>query len=265
MWPWRKRSGVEKLALPKKYFISHSYKDAGACQRLFEQLQRDSEPFVFPPITVPPEQMISDRLLDAIHACDGLIYIQGGASAESFWVALERDYALRVGKPVFAFDPLTGVLSRDLSSAMELRVFVSHAPSQWELAGRIVETMQQRFIDVWSAQFKLLPGTPDWESSIRRGIEEAIEAGGYVVALWSSSAVKSLFVAAEAHLGSRHPNRVLFAILEGEQPPVPFYAANSDVVLVYGDDERSFVQRVDDLIVRLYWLIYRNTRQNQLS
>jgi hypothetical protein len=34
---------------------------------------------------------------------------------------------------------------------------------------------------------------------------------------------------------------------------------------LYGDDERSMFQRIDDLIVRLYWLIYRNARQNQLS
>src|SRR5690242_12395462 len=102
MWPWQERPPVESLGLPKKCFISHSFKDAEPRQELLAQLPRDVEPFVFPPIVVQPDQMVSDKLLDAIRACDGLIYLQGGASAQSFWVALERDYALRVGKSVYA-------------------------------------------------------------------------------------------------------------------------------------------------------------------
>jgi len=33
---------------------------------------------IFPQIMVPPEQMVSDKLLDAIRACDGLIYLERG-------------------------------------------------------------------------------------------------------------------------------------------------------------------------------------------
>ena len=103
MWPWRKRSLFEEIGLPQKCFISHSYKDAGARERLLAQLPKGVEPFVFPPIVVFPEEMVSNKLLDAINACSGLIYLQGGASTQSFWVALERDYALRQRKPVFRY------------------------------------------------------------------------------------------------------------------------------------------------------------------
>jgi len=41
--------------------------------------------------------------------------------------------------------------------------------------------------------------------------------------------------------------------------------ANGQIIQLYGDSERSEVQRIDDLIVRLYWLIYRNTHQNSLE
>src|SRR5215469_17039559 len=98
MWPRRRRSRFADLNLPKKVFISHAYKDAGARKRLLRLLPRGVESFVFPAINVPPEQMVSENLLDAITVCDGLIYLEGGHSEESFWVALERDYALRLGK-----------------------------------------------------------------------------------------------------------------------------------------------------------------------
>lgn len=265
MWLRRRRSQFEDLGLPKKCFISHSYKDADARQRLLSLLPRGVEPFVFPPITVPPEQMVSDKLLNAIRDCDGLIYLQGGASAGSFWVALERDYALRVGKPVLVFNPSAQVLARDQSSAMDLRVFISYSHQQRDQARRIVDTMRKRFIDAWFDDDQISIGS-EWQPTIVQGIDRALEAGGYAVVLWSSGALMSKWVESEMDYAERrHAGRVLFAVIEGEEPPILFKAANSPIVQVYGDDERSFVQRIDDLIVRLYWLIYRNTRQNQLS
>jgi hypothetical protein len=265
MWPWRGRSTFENLCLPKKCFISHSYQDAEAREGLLAQLPRGVKPFVYPPITVPPEQLVSDKLLDAIRNCDGLIYLEGGASADSFWVALERDYALRLGKPVFAYTPSTIALIRDQSSSMDIHVFISFSTEQWGQASRIVDTMRQRFIDPWFFPERLKPGVA-WDPEISHGIDEALEAGGYIVALWSSGLVNPVLVNGEIeHAGRRLPGRVLVAILEREQPPLLFRAAKSPIVQLYGDEERSFVQRIDDLIVRLYWLIYENTRQNQLT
>jgi hypothetical protein len=33
-------------------------------------------PFVFPPITVKPEEFVSDPLIDAVINCEGLIYLR---------------------------------------------------------------------------------------------------------------------------------------------------------------------------------------------
>jgi len=162
MWPWRRRSKIVRLHLPHKLFISHSYKDAEARKRLLATLPKDVEPFIFPPIVVPPEQMISDKLLDAIRACDGLINLQGGASAESFWVALERDYALRQGKPVYSFDPVTDTLVRDTSQPLALKVFVSSSHHDRSEVLLILEIMRQRYFDLWFDEWNILPGDK-WE------------------------------------------------------------------------------------------------------
>lgn len=99
--------------LPRRCFISHSYKDLQARQRLLESLPSAVEPIIFPLIEARSEQMLRSELIRALETCDGLIYLQGGYSDTSFWVAFERDYARRAGKPVFAYDAHSGRMSVD--------------------------------------------------------------------------------------------------------------------------------------------------------
>ena len=102
-----------KPKLPRRCFISHSCADINERERLLQILPSDVEPVIFPPISVAPDEMISDRLVESILGCDGLIYLASGNSATSFWVAFERDYALRSRKEVFAFHPQARSLKRD--------------------------------------------------------------------------------------------------------------------------------------------------------
>src|SRR5262245_11202419 len=107
---------------PGKYFISHSYWDRvlqdgytrpqkstevfaldGTQVELayavddtkdpisaFEkQLSPHTVPFMFPPIDASPVEFVSTRLIEAILACDALIYLNEGHSRESFRVAFE--------------------------------------------------------------------------------------------------------------------------------------------------------------------------------
>src|SRR5487761_2296297 len=148
MWPWRRRSSIDKLGLPRRCFISHSYKDADAREQLLALLPKNVEPFIFPPIVMPPEQMVSANLIDAILASDGLIYLEGGHSAESFWVAFERDYALRAKKRVFAFKLPTGKIREDTSPPMDLPVFTcSPSHSEVEMVP-ITGLLTQRYFDL---------------------------------------------------------------------------------------------------------------------
>lgn len=101
-----------RIFRPARYFVSHSYRDAAARTLLVSLLPKRVRPFIFQQIDVTPDQRVSDDLVDAVNRSHGLVYLKGGASAASFWVAFERRMALRAGKPVVAFDPETRVFSK---------------------------------------------------------------------------------------------------------------------------------------------------------
>jgi hypothetical protein len=49
-------------------------------------------------------------------------------------------------------------------------------------------------------------------------------------------------------------------MLEPCELPAFWLGFNEPSVQLYGDAELSATQRLDDLVVRLYWLIYRKTK-----
>jgi len=61
---------MAEVALPANCFISHAYADAAARDALIELLPTGVTPFVFPPITVKPEEFVSDPLIDAVLDCE---------------------------------------------------------------------------------------------------------------------------------------------------------------------------------------------------
>lgn len=85
-------------------FISHSYRDGAALAACLKQPLPDGwTPFVFPPLTVTPDQAVSHHLLDALTGCDGFVYLDTPITLGSFWVGFERNMAARLGKPIYAF------------------------------------------------------------------------------------------------------------------------------------------------------------------
>ena len=115
------------IALPESCFISHAYADVAACRWLIDVLPTGVRPVLFPPIVVAPEQLVSNSLIEAILECDALIYLQDDVSARSFWVAFERDYALRSGKQVFAANAARSEIVRDRGQPLDLATFASYA------------------------------------------------------------------------------------------------------------------------------------------
>lgn len=264
MWMWRRRSHFEKLVLPRRVFISHSYKDAKERERLLTLLPKHVEPFIFPPIVVPPEQMISDDLIEAMLACDGLIYLTGGHSAESFWVAFERDYALRAGKNVFAYEPDTRSLRRDESAPLHLPIFVSYRGSSEEQKEvRIVGFLRaQRHFDPWLDVEHLHPGV-SFLDEINAGIIETIDTGGCLVVFLSDLQYRdSLGLEITGSDPGYHVRgtNLVFVNKDALDPPRDGVVGNTAL-----PGDLSSIQKLDGLIVTLYWLIYRNTQQNQLS
>lgn len=284
MWPWRRHSPFESHHLPKKVFISHSYKDAKAREQLLTLLPPGVEPFVFPSSVVPFDQMVSDSVINAILGCDGLVWINGGFSSKSFWVAFERDYALRAHKQVFSFDPERATITPDRSLPLDLRIFPVWAQEDTSRVGEILELMRdRRYFVPWDLEKLERAASVDQRPSeeILDGFRGLLAAGGYGLMFLSWEAFDSVWLQTESTamreiLGGN--TSAVVALLDRDMTgrrttPSARRAAwlrtfmFEDVVIVpvYSDAERSETQRIDDLIVALYWLIYRNTRQNQFS
>lgn len=255
---------IVNTSLPEKCFISHSYADAAARERFISNLPGGVTPFVFPPIQAKPHEFVSKPLVQAILDCEGLIYFRGGASDKSFWVAFERDYALRSGKPVFCYDIATSELSPDTERPLDLAVFASYNHNDSARVRQICEFLgQERNFDVW-LDVKELSSGGLWEKETEAGLADRLNRGGYVIAFWSDSASRSRSIekelAAAAADIDRPNDRVLFALLESTPLPEFWLRFDEPHVQLYGDSDRPETHRIDDLVVRLYWLIYRKTK-----
>ena len=80
---------------------------------------------------------------------------------------------------------------------------------------------------------------------------------GYVVVFWSRSASESQFIQSELQRAATEiadfNDRVLFALLQDVPLPDFWLRFHEPAVQLYGNAERSTTQRLDDLMVRLYW------------
>ena len=257
------------VRLPKKCFISHAYADAGARDQLIASLPSDIDARVFPPITVSPDQFVSNQLIQSLTECDGLIYLKGGASERSFWVAFERDYALRSGKQVFSADVESLKLARHSGNPLDLATFASYHREDLPRVREIASFLKnERYFDLW-VDVDDLEGNKELVEAIRVSIEDRLRRGGYVVVFWSHLARDSQWVQAEIRRAAegitKLNDRVLFALLEDIAVPEFWLRFHEPVVQLYGDEERSASQRLDDLVVRLYWLIFRKTEYRHLE
>jgi hypothetical protein len=205
--------------------------------------------------------MISNHLLKAIDGCHCLTHLCGPASKKSPWVTLERDYALRSGKPVFSFDAATKTLRRDDAAPMDLPVFPSYTRQDKDRVDHLLRVMRdERSFDLFMDTEQIKPGVA-FARVIEEGIMTRIERGGYIVLFWSNSAADSIWVEKELKEASKkYPGRVLIAMLE--PIPLPLYLEKYVPVHLYNNDIDALdMNRLDDLIVRLYWLIDQNIQK----
>jgi hypothetical protein len=256
-------------SLPTKCFISHAYADAAARERFIGSLPEKVSPLVFEPIRAKPHEFVSNPLIEAIRGCEGLIYLRGGASDQSFWVAFERDYALRSGKPVFCYDINTSELSLDTDRPLDLAIFAAYQHHDRTRVREICQFLgQERNFDVWLDVKELTSGGL-WEKETEAGLANRLRRGGYVIAFWSEAARRSTFIekelAAAAEDIDQLNDKVLFALLDRSPIPDFWRQFGEPHVQLYGDSDRPETHRTDDLIVRLYWLIYRKTRSAEAT
>ncbi len=243
--------------LPGRYFISHSYDDEDVRNRLVTRLPEGVEPFIFEPIRVSPLEFVSSSLIGSILTCDGMIYLNEGFSAQSFWVAFEHDYALRSGKPVYSYTPSSDTLLMPNATPIDLAVFPTYSRRSSETVMPILNFMrQQRYFDVWIDRERLRPGT-DFAAELMGAVSDTIQRGGYVTLFWNEEASQSEWTIREAVQGLRD-RRLIVAGLDNSTPPDFINESNPGYFVQLVDENGLNNNRIDDLIIRLYWLMFRN-------
>jgi hypothetical protein len=261
---------------PRRCFISHSYADSGAVDSLRRMLPRDVEPFIFPPINVSPDQRVSDDLVREILRCDELVYLTSADSASSFWVSFERHFALRAGLKVFAFDPRKRKLRPHRGKLPTLPVYPWYLRKTRETVDEIARFMKhERYFDLFLDAEDLQPGS-DFRQSIQDAIVSRLDKGGYCIAFVSEDCMDSeRFQTELKQIALRWPSRMLPVLLEpvslpdwlGRVPEVPIYRQKDQNRRDQFHPDRLNRERlpridwnrVDDLIVRIYHLVYKGS------
>jgi hypothetical protein len=176
----------------------------------------------------------------------------------------ERDYALRLGKRVFSANPDILGISMSTESPLDLAVIASFHDKERDRVRKVCDFMKkERNFDIWLNQERL-PASENFQEVIQSAIQNYVSRG-YLVVFWSNESARSQWVeheyrSAAEQIGNFN-DRVLFALLD--QAPLPNFwmKFHEPGLQIYGDDLRSATQRLDDLVVRLYWLIHRKSEQ----
>ena len=240
---------IMEVGFPKKCFITYSHKDQDALELLKKKLRnRGVESQSYPPIKVPPEKFRSNPYIETILRYPALIYIKGGHSNLSFWVAFARDFALRAGKLVFSFDPVTLKIEKSRLKQLQLPVHANYIEKDTRRLRDIFNHMEKRFIDLFAWQKSHNPtGYVNPES-----IVTSVSNGGYSVIFLTSKTVKSKTMNSEIKYAlDTHPERILIALLDDiKKKDIAGFTERTRCIKL------TEKQRWDDLIVNLYWTIF---------
>lgn len=259
---------------PGKYFVSHSYKDAAAIERLKKQLPKGVVPHIFDQIDATPSEFVSNYLIEAIRSCSGVIVVEGGYSETSFWVAFERDYALRAGKAVYSFDPVSNRFSLVTEQALNLSVFVSYHIADKPVVNSVMETMRERrSFDVFY-EYDIAQNSGWLAQEINsRKTAQSLAQGRYGVVFWSAQSAEAYWRKLELEwVFNLVKTNIVFILLDDTPLPKLYlsaFAKENDrqhgLAKTVDFSLQPLSHRIDDLIVRLYWLIYQNTKHQNFD
>lgn len=172
--PWPTLSG--------RCFISHSYADSGAVEQLRGHLPKKAEPVIFERVQPDPTNAVSDGIIPELLSCEALIYLERGQSANSFWVSFERDYALRSGLDVFAYDPSSNKLRKDDDAPLDLHLSTFFHQNDGKNVEALVNWMRDnRHFDLSPTVTHLRAGSVSGDVAV--DLEEQLRDGGVVLYL----------------------------------------------------------------------------------
>jgi tetratricopeptide (TPR) repeat protein len=266
------------LVLPSYPFISHSFADKQALAALLNRLPDWCKPIIFEEIKVPPSDYVSDKLISGILGANGLIFIDSPTSNASFWTAFERDFALRNQKPVFSYNAEADKLEKHSQPPMPLDMVALNHLDDEERVDRILRWLSRersfqlgtrdpdRIASRADAALLLQPAAVR-SSVMQDRLQSTLRQGGYVVIFLSRSAVHGSLPLLEAPIYARDAISTTYFVwlddpkavtLEGEFQALRDLPQDHHIVIGSLPDGGPNLNRLDDLMVRLYWLMHRN-------
>jgi tetratricopeptide (TPR) repeat protein len=274
------------VALPTFPFISHKFADKEAVAALLQQLPDWCKPIIFEEIKVLPSQYVSDKLISGILGANGLIFIDSPVSNASFWTAFERDFAVRNQKPVFSYNAATDKIEKNSKPPMPLDIIVLNHEDDQERVDSILEWLARersfslatqdpdRIARRADAQLLLFQPAQVLSRVMQQRLQSTYRQGGYLVVFLSKSAVQGTLPLIEAPIYAREALATTYFVwlddplelsLEAEFASLRDLPKDNHIIIETLPGGAMNRNKIDDLMVRLYWLMHRNGSSAELS
>jgi hypothetical protein len=266
------RPSEDVIALPTKVFISHSYADKDALAVLMAALPDYVEAIIFEPIVVPPSDYVSEKLISGVLGAAGFIFIDSAASRASFWTAFERDLAERNQKRMFRFDPATRRLASHSQKPRQLFLAHLYHPADADDVSRIMRWLiDQRSFEAFDdpdQDGEQIPPFSQQEAQRRDRILFSARTFGTIYLLFlSNNLLKDDRLRTHAvEQVTLHPRSTMICwldrpedLLQGDATrQLTHVPEDGSYTLSARPTDPSFnVHELDDLMVRLYWLLHQ--------
>lgn len=243
-------------------FISHAYSDEMDVENLLTLMPSSFVPILFPVIKVVPQEYVSSPIIDAIRNAPALIFLESAASRDSFWVNFERNVAFDFGVPVYAWNADTGSLRavRGIHPLMRAPAILPlHASREAAVTDEILQWAQDK------RGFQIERFTAH---SMTDYVIELQEFEGAYVAFASRDTVSqvSTWDVENKFDQDKFPRLIVACLDDPRGGWIPrrwrrFMQPGRGVSVVDLTDRGKITpysrNRVDDLIVRIHWVVFK--------
>lgn len=203
-------------------FLSHSSADITKVRQIRNEFERyGHNPLAFHlkclnDDTEEGKRELSDLIIREIDSREWFVFCESLAASKSQYVQLEKEHILKTGKvniwSIEMSKPIEEirVLIRDI--CRQIKVFVSYAHRDRELAMRLVNVLSEKDFDVWTYEDMCVGSS--WTDQINTAINDAAQYG-FVLALITDNYLDSFSCHAEA-LVAKNKQAIVIPLVFGK-------------------------------------------------
>jgi hypothetical protein len=252
-------------------FLSHSSADIKKVRQIRNEFEKHGHnPLAFHlkclnDDTDEGKNELSDLIIREIDSREWFVFCESPEAQKSEYVKMEKDHIINTGKVnVWSIDmskPIDEICSLVESICRQIKVFVSYAHRDRELAMRLINVLFEKDFDVWTDE-NLIAGTP-WMDQIDQAINVAAQYG-FVLALITDNYLKSSFCRTETLAAIDKEAIVIPLVFGNTDVPeeftcyryyrIPDYPSDDDVHLIVELIEAELQRRIKGPIIQSYAL-----------